>query len=513
MGEIQDIQNDSPEPKKERESIQEYLHRIGDDTSLSEREIDDLATAIERDRYAKSYTWSESDTELLQRLRRDLRQSADEESDTQEQIAEDQQKTDSTSIITDNNPSLDTTRKRTETTIQPNSDVSSAGGDLEKPTDTPGGSTKANKSKYFVNFSTFRNRNFASGFDYRPSSPGAKFLAFAGVVAAIEMIFYVGVTSRLFEDFWFFYDAREVWRPNAEAVLSSDTGLYQSPATDNKPPLWQYLNLAVYASGYYATVMFSLVAAANSVSAFLIFQYVSGLRGRSEIEGMLAGSMYLFAVPAIGGLLVNVRSFAIVGLLIAINTRRGWISGLALSAGGLFSQFAMLAAPVLVAREYRRRDSGFTRWFIEFVVAGCGLAVLSFLPLLYWGVTSVENAIESSILYSDEYVLEHSVRNPLIDPWAWVEKLHDVVRRIYWLLVPTLLMLFARLRGVSSDDVEGTSVVAVLCVLFLSTLFIKSLTYYWLFPAVFMSILTSRGVVMLAESQVKPNNSTDEYSS
>ncbi|WP_227377285.1 hypothetical protein [Haladaptatus halobius] len=66
-------------------------------------------------------------------------------------------------------------------------------------------------------------------------------------------------------------DMTTMWRPVAEAVLAGAPPYLTAPV-DNKPPLFEYLNLAVAATNRYLVVFLLLVGLANGAVAYLLWR-------------------------------------------------------------------------------------------------------------------------------------------------------------------------------------------------------------------------------------------------
>lgn len=68
-----------------------------------------------------------------------------------------------------------------------------------------------------------------------------------------------------------FFDAREVWYPLSQAVLAGERLYVDVP--DNKPPLFQFLNLGVAATDAYVPTFLFLLGLANLATAVLVYRW------------------------------------------------------------------------------------------------------------------------------------------------------------------------------------------------------------------------------------------------
>lgn len=143
-----------------------------------------------------------------------------------------------------------------------------------------------------------------------------------------------------------------VWMPLSETVRRG-TGLYLDGAADNKPPLFQLLNLALSFTGEHIAVFLVLIGLVNGLTAALLYRYLNIHHSRAA--GLLGGLLYLLSLLLVGGNEINVRSFAALGLMAALVLRPEILRGAAVGAAGLFSQYAIFAIPVFVWDVHRSR--------------------------------------------------------------------------------------------------------------------------------------------------------------
>lgn len=289
------------------------------------------------------------------------------------------------------------------------------------------------------------------------------------------------------------YDAGGVWLPIARQIADGKV-LYVTTRPDNKTPLFHGLNYLVYRTGYYALVFHLLVALANVTTAFLLWVWLK--RHGMRRAGVFAGFLFLAAIPLINGDIINVRSFALVFLLLAILDRDPVERGVLTGIGVLFSQFVVFALPVLLYDGLRASDAP-RNWTTRFVISGLGTGVLCFASLLpLWGPTAVVHGIDMTFLSITEYAVTHQDNyNPFLNPFLWFKNLVRVATTLLFVLVPAG---FAVLEATLTDyehrwDPFGLAV--LLSGAFLLTLLVKSLPYYWMFPTAFLAVVSAVGTV------------------
>lgn len=307
------------------------------------------------------------------------------------------------------------------------------------------------------------------------------------------------------------YDAGEVWLPIARQ-LSEGKVLYVTTRTDNKTPLFHALNYVVYRTGHYTLVFYLLIGAANTAAAYLLWLWLD--RNGMYRAGVLAGFLFVAAVLLINGDIINVRSFALVCLLLAVLQRAPVKRGVWTGLGVLFSQFVVFAIPVLLYDGFRTAADR-RGWTTLFVVSGLGVGVLCFAALLaVWGPTAFLRGIDMTFLSIAEYAVAHQDDyNPFLNPFLWLENLVRVAMNLLFVLLPAGV---AALQAVLTDHDYGWTPFAGAVFLsgsFLLTLFIKSLPYYWVFPTAFLAVVGAIGVVRWMDRTAPETGPRDDLTS
>lgn len=298
-------------------------------------------------------------------------------------------------------------------------------------------------------------------------------------------------------------DARVVWRPLAEAVLRGNP-LYVREAVDNKPPLFEFLNIAVAGTGEYVAVFLLLVGLANGFTAILLWQLLT--HHHHNLLGALAACIFLIAAPLVKGHAINVRSFAILGMLLALSCDRAVLRGGLVACATLFSQYSIIIAPVLIYDGFKSslthsRRRGY-QWMIWFSISAIGVGVGSF-GLLYvlWGSESLIAGLYQSFGVAGRYFTVYG-------PSLWV---NTDVWATYTLraITPLLPILFVATLGAiitirilylnynSKTQIQQTQIeiqALGLALLFGSLIFVRPLPTYWMYSLPWIAALAAVGI-------------------
>lgn len=302
------------------------------------------------------------------------------------------------------------------------------------------------------------------------------------------------------------HDVTKAWRPLMDAVLHDDVPLYTQQAVDNKPPLFQYLNLTAGLSGEYILAFYAIIGICNAAAAILLYRWVrSGIDPRfpsGRGVGVLAAILFLGSLPLIGGTHINARSPMFLGVLAAVQFRAGWMRGAAIAGAALCSQYAILGAPVLAYDGIRQRaGSNRCRWVTRFTLGGVGMVAIAFLPLfLIWGWPSVAGGVIDGLFSQYRPVTSQPAANVLVDPYGWGRALLSKLDTIWFLLIPAGIGLAQ--YGVQSwtNDRRWYSLPVALLAVYLLPLAVKSLGYYFLHMAPFAAAIGGVGVARLVQT-------------
>ncbi|MFB6172573.1 MAG: hypothetical protein ABEJ23_08560 [Haloarculaceae archaeon] len=287
-------------------------------------------------------------------------------------------------------------------------------------------------------------------------------------------------------------DVTSAWLPVAEAVFAG-TPLYAPGATDNKPPLFELLNLAVYATDHYVLAFLALVGLANGAVAALLWQ-VGRRHGASRV-GLVAGVLYLGALPVVDGTAINVRSFAMVGVLAALVARRPAARGVALAAGALCSQYALLALPLVALDGLSDALAARRRGLWRFGAATGATLIAGFAAVgLIWGPTAAVDALHWSVGRAPRYVLAVGP-SVLTLPSTWARLLvgmHLRLLGLVWFGALGLLIVGHAARQGAEWGVGPLA--ALLGVTFGIPLFVRPFATYWLYPLPGIALLSAMGL-------------------
>jgi hypothetical protein len=284
-----------------------------------------------------------------------------------------------------------------------------------------------------------------------------------------------------------------VWRPLAQE-LHDGASLYMEGMGDNKPPLFELLNFLLSGLPNHGLVFLIITGVANGAVALLLWQLVSD--EHENWAGLTTAGVWLFIISIVNGTHINVRSFALVGILgsLYVGSDQPVMRGSAIAMAGLFSQYAILFIPALAWDSIRRlQPKQRVRWLTTF--AGSGILVLigafgivgaiwgsrAALAGLYWsyglptGVTTTGFATAPDSYLSDPWMLTNTIQ------WGgWI--LHTG-----GMLSP--LLLGASIRGWRRVKKRQWSVYLAGSLILLLPLVVRSYDAYWLMSLPFVSVL------------------------
>lgn len=192
-----------------------------------------------------------------------------------------------------------------------------------------------------------------------------------------------------------------VWRSIGNAVIQNDVPLYIGMAWDNKPPLFELLNLLFTLSGeYYISFLFA-VALSNGLSACIIYKISSRINGPGT--GILAALLFFSLLPALNGVNTTPRPFAVTALLLSIYISSPIQRGVAIGISGLFIQVTGTAAiPLGLVGMANNQKS---RYYISAYLLSIAITIAIGYSLVgvLWSTNSLVAAINHSIVGAVEY--------------------------------------------------------------------------------------------------------------
>ncbi len=310
---------------------------------------------------------------------------------------------------------------------------------------------------------------------------------FAAVPVAVQYLTYrFGAESGTL---W--YDAEQHWLPIARRLANGKV-LYLSAGWDNKTPLWHGLNYLSYLTGEYALVLLTLVGIANAAVAYLLWVWLR--RAGYAHGGLIAGALYLSAVPLMNADIINVRSFSLVFLLLALLTVDGVKRGVYTAISVLFSQVAVVAIPVLLYDGIRRKNT--VRWSAQYIISGLVIGAIPFVVVgLIWSPEAMIAGLKFSFLSAGEYVLDHrDVGNPFLFPLRWAKTLVTVGQTLAFVLVPAGVSVAYMTVSDWRWNWMTYTVATLLAGCFFVTVLLKALTYYWMPVVTFAAAMVGIGV-------------------
>lgn len=288
-----------------------------------------------------------------------------------------------------------------------------------------------------------------------------------------------------------FSDAKGVWLPLARQLATGAT-LYTGSAVDNKPPLFEFLNLGIYLTGHYVLVWAILIGVANAISALLLWRLLA-MHGR-ERAGLVAALVLMGVLPFVGGLHVNVRCLALPLVLVALISRRATVSGIALALAGLFSQYAVLAIPVVLVsalvRSRTRRDA--LTWTVQFCALGLATAAVWFGAVaIVYGPTAMVNGMAWSVGLKDSYLTMTQKHSPFHTPVLYVADFVRLFVYLPYVFVPAAIGFGRALEDVRSRRWSLQLILASTAFLLGLSLLIRSFWTYWQLPIAFVVALAA----------------------
>lgn len=306
-----------------------------------------------------------------------------------------------------------------------------------------------------------------------------------------QFVYYLRITYGQTSLAWDFTGA---YKPVADAVLRG-VPLYTAPAIDNKPPLFFYIDILLAMTGFHALSFLLLIGLCNAAIAVGIYYYAKGFV--SENVATLAGILFIVAVPAAHGHIINVRSLSLVlimlGLFVNGTVRRGTTAAFA----GLISQYSGLALIVYLIHDYAT-DELSLRKSVKMVATSVVVVGIGFLSLgIIWGPSAIQNGIEASVLAAGSYSTENNhgfFSNTLL--WGgWVLYLLDDLLFVY---------ILAPIGVITATDYGPQRKLAVVAsgssVILWLPIFVNNLAYYWMLPLPFISILAAIGIEKLLKN-------------
>jgi len=281
-------------------------------------------------------------------------------------------------------------------------------------------------------------------------------------------------------------DASEVWVPLASRVLSG-APLYVRPAVDNKPPLWQFVNIGWEITGHYYAAALLTIGLFNAAAAWLIYRLLSD-SGR-EGQGAVAGLLFLSVLPMLHGTHVNVRSLAVVFLLLAFRYKSAVFQGVMVACAALISQYGVLVLPALLL-DWFESDTETYSSISRITVGGFATVAAVFGAVgVIWGPIPMENAVYWSFGIAGEYAAE-SQASPFVNPYLWAQYVSDELIGLVHFYIPAGIGLALVSTPLSKSNSQRP--IALAAVLLSLPLLLRGYGYYWIYPAPFLSILAAK---------------------
>jgi hypothetical protein len=297
-----------------------------------------------------------------------------------------------------------------------------------------------------------------------------------------------------------------VWTQFAAGVL--DGGAPYVDVWDNKPPLWEILNLAVYATGAYFPVFYVLIGVANTAAAWQLYRF--GARLSTKRVGYIAAVLFLVAAGNLAGATVNPRHFAALLIVSAFLADSMTDAGVLVAAAGLLTQFSVFVIPVLIL--YHRLIDLDTRqvdWrpLARFVGGGIATVAVSYaIVWAIWGREAFVAAVSNSLLSVGGYISEYTERGPALwgDPVTNILQHISRVDEYAYLPLFAFVFLYAFYRNGGRFEMSGRNVgLLLLAIVLLSfPMAIRPSGFYHLPMLPFLAVLAACGIQALISGRL-----------
>lgn len=285
-------------------------------------------------------------------------------------------------------------------------------------------------------------------------------------------------------------DARTVWRPLAREVLYEGQPLFGPDQFENKPPLWQFLNLGVEYVGPYYLLFYALTGVAHGVAAFGLFAWARRY-GEARL-GALAALLFLASVHAGFMARIDPRPYAAALVFVALLSSRATVAGASLAAATTMIQYAFFAVPVVIWRAVRDKSRREMAWWVtRFGAAGVAVAVVVFGAVgVVWGATALEYAVRYTVFMTADYTTTHSI---FIVPVKLVGGHAAWTTELYAIVIPASLAVATLLAdGPDWRSARGES--ALLAGSLMLPFLIRGHGMYWYSPLPFLALLAAFGL-------------------
>jgi hypothetical protein len=301
-------------------------------------------------------------------------------------------------------------------------------------------------------------------------------------------------------------DVNTTWLPVAEAIFSG-TPLYLGDAIDNKPPLFEYINILVAATDHYLIGFLLLVAVSNASIAVLLWNLHSR-RGQAS-RGFLSGLLFLLLAPLVNGHGINVRSFMLVGVLFALTRTRPTGQGVGLAFAASISQYAVFTIPSIIYSQLKSTSQNsqifcigmFFSTFIFFI------AVVYSSVWVVWGEDSFWAALYWSVGFAQTYVFEWdpSLWNK---PQSWARIHTQVIKNLVVLIALSIVGIGMAVHEFAVKETSWSygAQELVLLAVFTAPLIIRALPIYWMYVLPWLcsfAALGALGVMRLVANQTR----------
>lgn len=295
-----------------------------------------------------------------------------------------------------------------------------------------------------------------------------------------------------------------VWQPFVKEVVAG--GQLYIAHWDNKPPLFQFVNIFAELTGSYHLTFYVLLGIANGIGVLLLWRVTD--RYTTYGVGLIAAFLWLSILPTVSTQ-IDPRQFALLFIFAALLVESPFLAGVSIATGGLFAQFTAFAIPgVLLVRLYDTRDFGTAGLTVKrvgiFMLGATLMTIGVYLSVaLLWSTEAAITAIEYTIFDAGSYVNQYNERGLSLfgDPIAWVYKEYRLLSQRHLEIGGLLVGTVAILKGVARIDQSiGYGFIVIAIGLLLQTT-VRTAPIYGLLWIPFALIITSIGFEWLVHER------------
>lgn len=301
------------------------------------------------------------------------------------------------------------------------------------------------------------------------------------------------------------HDAGTIWLPLAENIFKG--GQLYGELPDNKPPLFQFVNLVTYGSGEYVLFMLLLVGLANGI-IILLTGYHFRRKSRPGTAVIAAIACFLLIAPL--GTIVNNKSLGTAILLSATLTASPITIGFLFAGAIGMAQQLIIALPAVIWYQTKRHELTMSDIKLTITITFVGLTVQYLAVWALWGWNSLVAGIEQTIFVVFDYSLASSQFQTnggvLSSPTLWLRRISDVMLSHSLIFsIATVGLISIILSWNRRTDVDRFWTLFTISLL--PVLLIRAYRHYWILLAAGIGALFAIGVENVVGNLVQTEES------